>query len=87
MRGRVGAVLIVVPPWPLVGNDTLESILEVRDELRIDVLVDGDPSSRVRHVEENRRAAHSVDRAPHLRCDVHDVAAPRRAQPDLAHAG
>ena len=63
----------------------LERVLEIGDELQVDVLVDRDARGRVRDVDEHGRALRARDGVTHLAADVHDVAPPRGAHPDLVH--
>src|SRR6185503_2566300 len=86
MGRRIRAVGVVVPPPPVLSDDSTEGALEILDEVGVDVLVDRHGSGRVRDVDE-RRGARPVapHRRAHLLSDVDELGLPLRLHVDLVH--
>src|SRR4029453_5048675 len=74
-----------VLPGPAVLDHPLERRLEVTPDGRTGGLVDRGAGGGGRHVDPYGRARFAGDCVANVRRDVHDVAPPRRSQPDLVH--
>ncbi len=85
MRGTVGTVLVVVAPTPVIADEFLEAALEIADQHRVDLLVDRDPGSRMRNVDEHRAARRVRERATNVRADVDQLGAARGLVRELVH--
>src|ERR1043165_8413511 len=85
---RIRPVGIVVLPAPAILDDPLQRPLDVVRESRIDVLIDGHPGRRVRHVNECRGSpVDPVQSRLDLLRDVEQLRAPLGTKADLPHRG
>src|SRR5215471_16802275 len=86
MGRRIRPVFVVVPPLPVVADDSVEGVLEVRHELGVDPLVDRNARRRVRNVDERRRGAvRSTERVADEFGDLDQLRLALGLQGDLVH--